>query len=121
VAFQGASVKRFEDGARLQDGRIVFPPNGCLEGAGFKVITWQVRRTAASQAAVLMINYQLPDGKYQLVERDLSQWVKPGAESRFDLDLSQFAPANWNGRIRMRLRGDGLEAALVANSTFQIF
>ncbi len=121
VAFQGAAVKRFEDGARLQDGRIVFPPNGCLEGAGFKVITWQVRRTAASQVAVLMINYQLPDGKYQLVERDLGQWVKPGAESRFDLDLSQFAPANWNGRIRMRLRGDGLEAALVANSTFQIF
>lgn len=121
VSFQGANVTSFEDGAELRDGRILFPPNACIGGYGFKVITWSLKREAASKAAELMVNFQRKGGGYELKRRNLTEFVKPGSESQFDLDLSQMAPADWNGTVRMRLRGDHLTAALIGNSTFQPF
>jgi len=121
VLYQGAQIARFESGARLDGQQVVFPPEGLVEGSGFRVITWHVARAAESQVATLMINYQRQDGSYLLVYRDLGEYVKPGSETRFDLDLGQWAPEDWNGRVRMRLRGDGVAAELVANSSFQVF
>jgi len=78
-------------------------------------------RAAESKALLLMINYQVGGQAYKLVERRLDDLVKPGTSGRFDLDLAQFAPPGWTGTVRLRLRGDQVEAALVANATFQPF
>ena len=121
VLFQGARIAKFESGAKLDGQQIVFPPEGLVEGTGFRVITWHLARTTQSKQATLMVNYQRKDGSYQLVYRDLGESVKPGSESKFDMDLGQWSPEDWNGRVRMRLRGDGLTAELVANSSFQPF
>ncbi len=80
-----------------------------------------LKREADSKAAELMVNFQRKGGGYELKRRSLDEFVKPGSESQFDLDLSQMAPADWNGTVRMRLRGDHLTAALIGNSTFQLF
>ena len=121
VSFQGASIAKFESGAKLDGNRIAFPPEACVEGAGLQVITWQIQRDAESKTAQLMVNFQLQDRSYKLVYIELGKYVAAGSESKFDLDLNQFAPEGWNGRVRMRLRGDHLTAALIANSTFQLF
>ncbi len=98
--YQGAQIARFESGARLDGQQVVFPPEGLVEGSGFRVITWHVARAAESQVATLMINYQRQDGSYLLVYRDLGEYVKPGSETRFDLDLG-------SGRQRTGTAGCG--------------
>lgn len=121
AVFQGARISRFEDGARLANDRVLFPPNACIEASGLKVITWDMTRAVESKTLLLMINYQVGGQAYKLVERRLDDLVKPGTSGRFDLDLAQFAPPGWTGTVRLRLRGDQVEAALVANATFQPF
>ena len=121
AVFQGANVYRFEDGAEVRDGRILFPANGLIEADGIRVTRWLVRRAADSTAAELMVNFQRADGKYELHHRDLGALVPAGREGEVGLDLGEFAPADWNGRVRIRLRGTGVTAELVASSAFQIF
>ena len=68
-----------------------------------------------------MVNFQRADGKYELHHRDLGALVPAGREGEVGLDLGEFAPADWNGRVRIRLRGTRVTAELVASSAFQIF
>ncbi len=117
--FQGISVLRFEDGARVEKEGISFPPNGLIEACGLGVVTWRVRRAPDSRSAEVWINYHLESGKYELVKLPLHQKVAPGAELKFDTDLKQHAPKGWTGRCRIRLIGAAAE--IMANASFQIY
>ena len=119
--FQGVSIFRFEDGARMEEDSVSLPARGLIEATGLGVATWRVRRTPDSKSAELWVNYQLESGKYELKKLPLVERVPAGGEVKFDTDLKQYAPKGWTGCCRVRLVGDGVSAELIANSSFQIY
>lgn len=121
AVFHNANIYRFEDGAELRDERIFFPLRGAIEADGLRITRWLIKREENSKAAQIWINFQQKDLTYHLIKRDVSGEVAPGAEAELDLDLGQLAPEDWNGRVRIRLAGDGVSAELISNSPFQIF
>lgn len=121
ATFQSANIYQFESGAEVRKDRLFFPANGLIEAEGLRVTRWSLSRDATSRAAELWVNFQRADQHYELHKRSLNDVIQPGRQGTLDLDLGQLAPADWTGRVRIRLVGDGVTAELVANSTFQIF
>jgi hypothetical protein len=119
--FQDANIYRFEDGAELREESVFFPSNGAIEADGVRVSKWRVVREEGSQTTLLLINYQKQGGEYELHRYDFGAKVAPGETDEVEFDLGELAPTDWNGRVRMRLRGDGVSAELISAARTQWF
>jgi hypothetical protein len=125
-AFRGAALDRLEDGATLKDDAILMPSNGALEGTRLRVLTWVVKMRPDAKGAGLWLNFHRTNSMYQLVKLPfgsgpLAEKARPGSDSQFDIDLGQFAPKDWDDRVRIRLVGEGVSAQIIDNASFQIF
>ncbi|HWQ53215.1 MAG TPA: hypothetical protein VN442_05990 [Bryobacteraceae bacterium] len=114
VPFEGgARIYSFKGGAKLAGTAIEIPPGGTIEATGLAVTT-----VRASTRGEIWIHYLRKSGGWQL-HKYAVEGLPPGGEKELLVDLQQFAPPDWAGRVRVDAKGGAIR--IVFNSGFQLF
>ncbi|HEX2862419.1 MAG TPA: hypothetical protein VHN79_12300, partial [Lacunisphaera sp.] len=119
--FEGGAIVHAFSGAAKLDGKVIeIPTGGAIDATGLVVTTIKASRPAGAPPLEVWITYTRATD-FPLLHKQVLASVDANSEGEVLLDLNQFAPKDWTGRVHLEAKGGGGTVRIIFNSKFQLF